>query len=72
MNDFQMNCQSLLYIGIEFMGHFGANYFWKKYGDAYAEICRDFGLKPTPAIHLAWSDSGPVGVRPLLRFLADR
>lgn len=72
MNDFNMNCQSLVHIGSQFIDHFGANYFWKKYGDAYTKICQDFELRPTKAIHLAQSAKGPVGLRPLLRFLNDR
>jgi hypothetical protein len=72
MNDFNMTCQSLTHIGIHFIDRLGANYFWKKYADAYAKICRDFNLKPTKAIHLAQSERGPVGLRLLLRHLADK
>jgi hypothetical protein len=72
MNDFAMNCQSLLHIGREFMRELPINYFWNKYGDAYAQVCRDFSLRPTRAIHLALRGDQPVGVRPLLRHLSDR
>lgn len=72
MNDFNMNCQSLVYIGTAFMKELGSNYFWNKYADAYKKVCQDFSLKPTKAIHLALSEQGPVGVRPLLRHLNDK
>jgi hypothetical protein len=71
MNDFNMNCQSLLHIGCVFMEKLGANYFWHKYGESYQKVCEDFDLKPTKAIHLAISKQGPVGVRHLLRLLKD-
>lgn len=70
MNDFNMNCQSLLHIGTAFMKQIGPEYFWKKYGDAYQKVCDDFDLTATKAIHLAKTATGqPVGVRPLLRCL---
>ena len=69
MNDFNMNCQSLVWMGIQFMQEFGPENFWKKYEDAYYKVCKDFNLTPTKAIHLAILNGKPVGVRPLLRFL---
>jgi len=70
MNDFHMNCQSLMHIGMAFMDQVGPEYFWKKYGDAYQKVCQDFDLLPTKAIHIAKdADGQPVGVRPLLRCL---
>ncbi len=72
MNDFGMNCQSLMHIGIAFMRELGANYFWNKYAEAHARVCRDFSLQPTKAIHLAMREGHPVGIRPLLRYLSDR
>lgn len=72
MNDFNMLNMADLAIGLSFMKRFGAHYFWKRYGDAYAKVCDDFGLAPTKTIHLALRDGRPVGVRPLLRYLADR
>jgi hypothetical protein len=72
MNEFNMNCQSLLHVGMIFMNELGSGYFWKKYGDSYEKVCRDFNLKGTKAIHLAQSENGPVGVRLLLRYLNDK
>ena len=70
MNDFNMNCQSLMHIGTQFMRQIGPEYFWKKYGPAYQTVCADFNLTPTKAIHIAKDQKGsPVGVRPLLRCL---
>lgn len=72
MNDFNMNCQSLAHIGLRFMENLGSNYLWNKYGEAYHKICTDFNLRPTKAIHIALSKDGPVGIRPLLRYLFDK
>ena len=69
MNDFNMNCQSLAWLGIKFMKELGPEYFWKKYEKEYYQVCKDFNLEPTKAIHLARKDGKPVGVRPLLRAL---
>jgi hypothetical protein len=69
MNDFNMNSQALVSMGMEFMDHFGPEYFWREWGDHYQKVCADFGLTPTKAIHLARLNDRPVGVRPLLRFL---
>ncbi len=69
MNDFNMNCQSLVSMGINFMQEIGPEYFWKKYEDAYKQVCTDFNLDSTKAIHLATKNGKPVGVRPLLRAL---
>lgn len=68
MNSFNMNCKSLLHLGIKFMQDIGPEYFWKKYGDRYYKVCKDFNLVPTKAIHIAKTQDGRVvGVRPLLR-----
>lgn len=73
MNDFHMNCQSLLHVGVHFMRKMEMNYFWKKYGDYYQRICKDFNLTPTKAIHLAKdAQLRPTGLRPLLRYLGDK
>ena len=69
MNDFHMNQQPLLYIGLKFMQEFGPEYFWKKYEERYYKVCEDFNLKPTKTVHLAIEENKPVGVRPLLRAL---
>ena len=70
MNQFNMQCQSLLHIGMAFMQDLGPEYFWRKYAAANAKVCADFDLQPTKAIHLARAANGyPVGIRPLLRCL---
>ena len=67
MNDFNMQQQALLKIGIAFLDKFEPEYFWKNYEDQYYQVCQDFKLEPTKCIHLAMRDGGPVGIRPLLR-----
>jgi len=69
MNDFNMNSQALVSMGIKFMTEFGPEYFWTSYQEAYYQVIKDFNLEPTKAIHLARRNDNPVGVRPLLRFL---
>ena len=69
INNFNMNQQPLMYIGIKFMQDFGPEYFWKKYEKKYYKVCEDFNLRPTKTIHIAMDDRKPVGVRPLLRAL---
>lgn len=69
MNEFNMNCQSLVWMGILYMRNFGPEYFWRKYEKEYYQVCQDFDLEPTKAIHLARKDGKPVGVRPVLRAL---
>jgi hypothetical protein len=68
MNDFNMNSQALMAMGILFISEMGPEYFWKKYEKKYYQVCKDFDLIPTKAIHLAKDRDGrPVGVRSLLR-----
>jgi hypothetical protein len=68
MNDFNMNSQSLVSMGIKFMEELGPEYFWRKYETAYQKVIQDFNLVETKAIHLARTQDGdPVGVRSLLR-----
>lgn len=69
MNDFNMNSQALVSMGIKFMEELGPEYFWNVYGEAYKRVLEDFELQPTKAIHLASKDGKPVGIRPLLRCL---
>jgi hypothetical protein len=71
MNDFNMNCQSLAWMGIKFMQDLGPEYFWHKYGAKYDQVCKDFDLEPTKAIHLARKNGAPVGVRAVLRAIKD-
>jgi hypothetical protein len=68
MNDFNMNCRSLAYAGLQFMRDLGPEYFWKKYETRYYKVCEDFNLIPIKTIHVAKTQDGNiVGVRPLLR-----
>lgn len=70
MNDFNMNCKSLMHTGLKFMQEMGPEYFWKKYETKYYKVCEDFNLIPTKSIHVAKTIQGKiVGVRPLLRCL---
>jgi len=69
INNFNMNQQPLMYIGICFMEKFGPEYFWSKYEKKYSKVCEDFNLKPTNTVHLALDNGKPVGVRSLLRAL---
>jgi hypothetical protein len=69
MNDFNMNSQALVSMGIKFMEELGPEYFWTIYNEAYNKVLTDFDLEPTKAIHLAKQNGKPVGVRALLRCL---
>lgn len=73
MNDYNMNCRSLAWMGLHFLRSLEPDFFWKKYENVYYKICKDFNLTPTKAIHLARAQNGTsYGIRPLLRFLADK
>ena len=69
MNEFNMNSQALVSMGIKFIDELGPEYFWKKYEKEYYQVCKDFDLEPTKAVHLARKQGKPVGIRPLLRAL---
>ena len=69
MNEFNMNCKSLVWIGLQFMNEFKPGYLWKKYENHYNKIINDFKLQPTKALHLALQNNSPVGIRPLLLYL---
>ena len=69
INNFKMNQESLMYVGLKFMQKFGPEYFWKKYEKKYFKVCEDFQLTPTKAIHIAMDDNRPVGVRAVMRSL---
>jgi len=71
MNDFNMNNQVLVWMGLKFIQKFGSDFWQKKYGEAYKKVCMDFNLKPTKAIHVAWDGQHLVGIRPLLRSLVQ-
>ena len=69
INNFKMNQESLMYVGLKFMQTFGPEYFWKKYEEKYYKVCKDFYLTPTKAIHIAMDEDRPVGVRSVMRAL---
>jgi len=69
MNQFNMNQEALMLIGLEFTKRFEPGHWWNKYGKQYEIVCEDFNLRPTEAIHLAMEGDKPVGVRSLLRCL---
>lgn len=71
MNDFNMNCRVLAKIGLHFLRTFPTDYLWNKYGHLNKKVCDDFGLTQTNSIYLALRDNQPVGVAPLIRYLAE-
>lgn len=71
MNDFNMNCRVLSKIGLHFVRKFPTDYLWKQYGHLNARVCDDFGLQQTNSIYLALQNNQPVGIAPLIRYLAE-
>jgi hypothetical protein len=72
MNDFNMNNRALSMIGLHFIRTLPADYLWTTYGDIYYKICKDFNLTPTKAIYLALKEGQPVGLSPLIRYVAEQ
>ena len=73
MNDFNMNLRAPAMIGLYFVRNLPVDYLWNVYGDIYYKICNDFNLTPTKSIYLALnSDSQPVGLSPLIRYVAKQ
>ena len=72
MNDFDMNLRAPAMIGLHFIRRLQPDYLWNKYGDIYNQICQDFGLTPTQSIYLALRNDQPVGLSPLIRYVADQ
>ena len=72
MNDFNMNNRALSMVGLHFIRNLPADYLWTTYGDIYYKICRDFNLTPTKAIYLALKEGQPVGLSPLIRYVAEQ
>lgn len=70
-NDFNMNIVSSMWIGMRFMEKFTIDYAQEKYGEAYKLVCEKLNLTPTKALHIAFKDNAPVGIRPFLRTLVD-
>lgn len=71
MNDFKMNCRPLSMVGLEFVRRFESDYLWNTYGNLNERVCNDFGLEQTNSIYLALRDNQPVGIAPLIRYLAE-
>jgi len=72
MNDFNMNLRAPAMIGLHFIRQLEPDYLWSKYGDTYNQVCNDFGLTPTQSIYLALRDNHPVGLSPLIRYVANQ
>jgi hypothetical protein len=71
-NDFNMNLRAPVMIGLHFIRNFEPDYLWKTYGDTYYKICKDFNLTPTQSIYLALRKNQPVGLSPLIRYVAQQ
>ncbi|CAB4126065.1 hypothetical protein UFOVP181_173 [uncultured Caudovirales phage] len=71
MNDFNMNLRATAMIGLHFLRNLPPDYLWNTYGEQYYKVCKDFNLTPTNSIYLALRNGLPVGVSPLIRFLAS-
>jgi len=67
-----MNLRAPAMIGLHFIRRLQPDYLWNKYGDIYNQICQDFGLTPTQSIYLALRNDQPVGLSPLIRYVADQ
>lgn len=72
MNDFNMNLRAPAMIGLHFIRNLTPDYLWNTYGDIYYKICSDFNLTPTKSIYLALKDNHPVGLSPLIRYVAQQ
>jgi hypothetical protein len=72
MNDFNMNLRAPAMIGLHFIRRLRPDYLWSKYGDIYNQVCQDFGLTPTQSIYLALRNDQPVGLSPLIRYVAEQ
>jgi len=72
MNDFRMNLRATSMIGLHFLRNLPSDYLWNTYGDIYYKVCKDFDLTPTNAIYLALQNNQPVGVSPLIRYVAEQ
>lgn len=72
MNDFHMNNRALSMIGLHFIRSLPPDYLWDAYSDIYYKVCKDFGLTPTNSIYLALRNNQPVGLSPLIRYVAEQ
>jgi|TARA_B100001027_G_C16234191_1_gene316217 hypothetical protein len=73
MNEFRYCNVSDMWLGVNFMDHFGTDYYWKNYTTEYEKVCNDFNLNSSQAIHIAFdkATNERVGVRTPLRYLID-
>jgi len=71
-NDFNMNLRAPAMIGLHFLRNLEPDYLWNTYGDIYYKICHDFVLTPTRSIYLALKNGHPVGLSPLIRYVAEQ
>jgi hypothetical protein len=71
-NDFNMNLRAPAMIGLHFLRNLEPDYLWNTYGDIYYKICHDFVLTPTRSIYLALKNGHPVGLSPVIRYVAEQ
>jgi len=72
MNDFNYANVSDMWIGVKMMERFGVDFWWRNYEEYYTKVCKDFDLKESNSIHVAWDEEGDqAGVRTALRMLID-
>jgi hypothetical protein len=71
MNDFNMNLRAPAMIGLHFIRNLPQDYLWNKYNSIYYTVCKDFDLTPTNSIYLALKNTQPVGLSPLIRYVAE-
>jgi hypothetical protein len=72
MNDFNMNLRAPAMIGLHFLRNLPPDYLWNTYADIYYKVCKDFDLTPTKSIYLALKGNQPVGLSPLIRYVAEQ
>jgi hypothetical protein len=71
MNDFAYANVSDMWLGVEAMNYFGVDYWWTNYSDLYSKVCKDFDLRESNSIHVAWKDNDQFGIRTPLRMLIE-
>lgn len=75
MNDFNYANVSDMWIGVAMMDNFGTDYWWRNYAEQYSKVCKDFNLRESDSIHVAWGLDGTehvqLGIRTPLRMLID-
>ena len=72
MNDFHMNLRAPTMIGLHFIRNLIPDYLWVTHRERYYKICEDFDLTPTNSIYLALRNNQPVGLSPLIRYVAEQ